>query len=50
MPIGLKMTRSAGMDAAYGACCEAAEVMNVSIGRGTLAAVRAFAADAVTHG
>ena len=41
---------AAKMDAAYGACCEAAEVMNVSGGRGTLAAVRAFAADAVTHG
>ena len=41
---------AASMDAAYGACCEAAEVMNVSSGRGTLAAVRAFAADAVTHG
>ena len=41
---------AARMDASYGACCEAAELMNVSSGRGTLAAVRAFAADAVTHG
>ena len=41
---------AAGMDAAYGACCEAAEVMNVSGGQGTLAAVRTFAAAAVTHG
>ena len=38
------------LDAAYGACYEATEVMNVADGRGTLAAIRAFAADAVTHG
>ena len=41
---------AARLDAAYGACCEAAEVMDVADGRGTLAAIRAFAADAVTHG
>ena len=41
---------AARMDSAYGACCEAAEVMNVAEGRGTLAAIRAFAADALTHG
>ena len=38
------------LDAAYGACCEAVEVVDVTDGRGTLAAIRAFAADAVTHG
>ena len=41
---------AARLDTAYGACCEAAEVMDVADGRGTLAAIRAFAADAVTHG
>ena len=41
---------AARLDAAYGACCEAAEVMDVAAGRGTLAAIRAFAVDAVTHG
>ena len=38
------------MDAAYGACCEAVEVMEVAEGRGTLAAIRAFAAEAVNDG
>lgn len=38
------------MDAAYGACAEASETMNVAEGRGTLAAVRAFAVAAVNHG
>ncbi len=41
---------AAGLDMAYGACCEATEVMDVIHGRGTLAAIRAFAADAVTDG
>ena len=37
----------AQMDAAYGDCYEASEVMNVAAGRGTLAAVRTFATNAV---
>ena len=40
----------ARLDAAYGGCCDGAAVMGVADGRGTLAAIRAFAADAVTHG
>ena len=43
-------TMAERLDAAYGACYEATEVMNVAEGRGTLAALRAFAAEAVTHG
>ena len=35
------------LDAAYGDCCDAMEHMNVATGNGTLAAIRAFAADAV---
>lgn len=35
------------LDAAYGACCDATEHMNITTGHGTLAAVRAFAAHAV---
>ena len=41
---------AAKLDVTYGACCEATEVMNVAEGRGTLTAIRAFAADAVTDG
>ncbi len=41
---------AARLDAAYGACCESAEIMDVAHGRGTLAAIRVFAAEAVTHG
>ena len=41
---------AAKLDAAYGACCEATEVMNVTDGRGTLAAIRAFAGNAVSDG
>ena len=41
---------AAKLEVAYGACYEATEVMNVTDGRGTLAAIRAFAADAVTDG
>ena len=40
----------ARMDAAYGACCEATHIMNLAEGQGTMSAIRAFAADAVTHG
>lgn len=39
----------ASMDAAYGACFDAAETMNVGEGRGTLAAVKDFAAATVNH-
>ena len=38
------------MDAAYGPCCEAAAVMNVAEGSGTLADIKAFASEAVRHG
>ncbi len=34
-------------DAAYGACCDATRHMNIATGHGTLAAIRAFAADAL---
>lgn len=40
---------AASMDTSYGACAEATETMNVAEGKGTLAAVRTFAADAVTN-
>ena len=40
---------AARMDAAYGDCAEATEIMNVADGRGTLAALRAFAASTVNH-
>lgn len=40
---------AARLDAAYGPCCDAAETMSVTQGRGTLAAVRSFAATAVNH-
>ena len=38
------------LDTAYGACCDATEHMNIATGNGTLAAIRAFAADAVARG
>ena len=38
---------AASMDAAYGPCSDASEVMNVAEGRGTLPAIRAFATGAV---
>lgn len=41
---------AASMDTSYGACAEASETMNVAERKGTLAAVRTFAADAVTNG
>ncbi len=37
------------MDAAYGACAEDTETMNVPEGLGTLAAIKAFAAGAANH-
>ena len=43
-----KMAES--LDAAYGACCEASEIMNVSEGRGTLKQVRDFVKRAVADG
>lgn len=39
----------ASLDAAYGACFDAAETMNVGEGRGTLATVKDFAAATVNH-
>ena len=41
---------AAKMDAAYGACAEESETMNVAEQRGTLAAITAFAARAANHG
>lgn len=41
---------AAKLDAAYGACCDDAVVMDVSTGKGTLEAVRAFAAGRVSEG
>ena len=41
---------SARMDAAYGSCSDATEIMNVAEGRGTLAAIKAFAAHSTNHG
>ena len=38
------------MDAAYGACCEASEVMNVASGQGTLKAICDFVGEAVADG
>ena len=38
------------MDAAYGACCEASEVMNVAAGQGTLKAICDFVRKAVADG
>lgn len=38
------------LEAAYGACCEASETMNVAEGRGTLQEVRGFVGRAVTDG
>ena len=40
---------AASIDTSYGACAEATETMNIAEGEGTLAAVRTFAADAVTN-
>ncbi|MYG01396.1 MAG: type I-E CRISPR-associated protein Cas7/Cse4/CasC [Acidobacteriia bacterium] len=40
---------AAKMDTSYGACAETTETMNVAEGKGTMAAVRTFAADAVTN-
>ena len=40
---------AAKLDAAYGACSEATETMNVADGQGSLEAVRAFAANALNH-
>lgn len=39
----------ASLDAAYGACFDAAETMNVGAGQGTLATVKDFAAATVNH-
>ena len=41
---------AARLDAAYGSCSDASEIMNVAEGRGTLAAIKAFAADSINHG
>lgn len=38
------------MEAAYGACSEAQEVMNVPAGQGSLAAIKGFVADQVRNG
>lgn len=43
-------TMAAQIDRAYGPACEAAEVMNVAAGQGTLAALMAFAGAAVGRG
>ena len=40
---------AAKMDAAYGACAEDTETMNVDNGLGTLAAIKAFSARAASH-
>ena len=40
---------AAKLDAAYGACTEATEIMNVADKRGTLTLLRTFAANTVTH-
>lgn len=41
-------TLATSLDAAYGTCCDATEQMNIAIGSGTLAAIRAFARKTVT--
>lgn len=41
---------AAQLDAAYGACCDKTDHMNVATSQGTLAAIRAFAEDAVASG
>ena len=43
-----KMAES--LDAAYGACCDESEIMNVTAGRGTLKAIRDFVRRAVNDG
>lgn len=39
-----------GMDDAYGACADAASIMNVATGEGSLAAIVGFLSDGVAHG
>jgi CRISPR system Cascade subunit CasC len=38
------------MDAAYGACSDAQQILNMPEGQGSLAAIKAFVADQVRHG